>query len=202
MTIALIIPGLNSSGPDHWQTWFEHQIGDTIRVIQRDWRDASLPDWTSRIRREISRNEGKFLLVGHSFGALAAAQAGQDFSDRIAGALLVAPADPERFEVADVLPAERLDFPTIVVASTTDPWIDFDVAARWAHVWGAEFVSLGAAGHVNAAAGFGPWPEGLALLDRVRRRSVKLAEPAQLDVSAAALPPPPIRLGGEVASRL
>ncbi|HML28972.1 MAG TPA: alpha/beta hydrolase, partial [Hyphomicrobium sp.] len=42
-------------------------------------------------------------------------------------------------------------------------------AERWARAWGADFVNLGAAGHINAEAGFGPWPEALTLLERLRR---------------------------------
>lgn len=171
MTTTLIIPGLKSSGPAHWQTWFEQHIPGTVRVIQRDWHDANLADWSSRVRRDISRTPGRMVLVAHSFGVLAAVQAAHDLDDRIAGALLVAPADPDKFAVADYLPHERLSFPSVVVASTNDPWMTLDGAARWADVWGSDFVNLGDAGHINAESGFGPWPEGLTLLDRLRRAS-------------------------------
>jgi len=176
MSTTLIVPGLHSSGPDHWQTWFEQQIPNSVRVIQRDWKDANLPDWSSRVRREISRNPGLILIAAHSFGALAAVQAAHDHSDRIAGAMLVAPADPEKFGVADNLPAVPLPFPTVVVASTNDPWISFERAAQLAQGWDANLVNLGRAGHVNVEAGFGPWPEGLAILDRLRRSQASEAE--------------------------
>src|SRR5690606_24546177 len=97
MTTTLIIPGLNSSGSAHWQTWFETRIPDAIRVIQADWKRANLPEWASRVRREISRRPGPLLIAAHSFGALAAVQAAEDYRERIVGALLVAPADPEKF---------------------------------------------------------------------------------------------------------
>jgi uncharacterized protein len=169
MSTTLIIPGLKSSGPTHWQTWLERRVAGSVRVAQRDWHDPHLPDWSSRVRREIVRAEGSVFLVGHSFGALAAVQAGSDHADRISGALLVAPADPEHFGVQEFLPTKPLGFPTIVVASTTDPWISAAAAQGWASLWGAEFVNLGAAGHINSEAGFGPWPEGLALLERLHR---------------------------------
>ena len=63
MYTTLIVPGLHSSGPDHWQTWFEQQIPSSVRVIQRDWKDANLPDWASRVRREISRNPGPIFVA-------------------------------------------------------------------------------------------------------------------------------------------
>ena len=166
---TIIIPGIKNSGPTHWQTWLEQRIPGSIRVSQRDWNDAHLPDWASRVRREIARAEGSVYLVGHSFGALAAVQAGSDHAERIAGALLVAPADPELFGVAEFLPRTRLGFPVVLVASTDDPWIEFEKARRWSDLWGADFVSLGEAGHINSASGFGPWPEALQYLERLRK---------------------------------
>ena len=42
MTTTLIIPGLNSSGLGHWQTWFETRLPDAVRVVQSDWKRADL----------------------------------------------------------------------------------------------------------------------------------------------------------------
>jgi uncharacterized protein len=169
MSTTLIVPGLRSSGPTHWQTWLEHRVKGSVRVSQRDWNDAHLPDWSSRVRREISRAGGPVFIAAHSFGALAAVQAAGDRAERIAGLLLVAPADPEHFGVAEFLPTKRLTFPVIVVASRNDRWMSFEAAESWAKLWGADLVDLGAAGHINSEAGFGPWPEALALLERLRR---------------------------------
>jgi hypothetical protein len=169
MPTTLIIPGLKSSGPTHWQTWLERRTAGSLRVKQRDWNDPHLPEWSSRVRSEIARATGPLFIVAHSFGALAAAQAASDHAERITGALLVAPADPDNFGVAEFLPTKPLGFPTIVVASTNDPWMPFERAERWSRLWRAEFINLGAAGHINAEAGFGPWPEALALLERLRR---------------------------------
>jgi predicted alpha/beta hydrolase family esterase len=171
MPTTLIVPGLKSSGPMHWQTWLEHRVAGSLRVSQRDWNDPHLPDWSSRVRREIARATGSIFIVAHSFGALAAVQAASDHTERIGGVLLVAPADPDRFGIAEFLPSKPLGFPAIVVASTNDPWMMFERAAHWARLWKADLVSLGDAGHINADAGFGPWPEALALLERLRRAS-------------------------------
>jgi predicted alpha/beta hydrolase family esterase len=169
MSTTLIIPGLRSSGPAHWQTWLERRVSGSIRVAQRDWNDPHLPDWSARVRRAIVRAPGPIFITAHSFGVLAAVQAASDHAERISGALLVAPADPEHFGVSEFLPTMRLAFPTIVVASTTDPWMSIDAAQHWARVWGGDLINLGAAGHINSEAGFGPWPDGLALLERLRR---------------------------------
>jgi hypothetical protein len=169
MSTTLIVPGLKSSGPTHWQTWLQGRLTGSVRVNQRDWNDPHLPDWAGRVRREVVRANGPVFLVAHSFGALAAVQAAGDHADKVAGALLVAPADPESFGIAEFLPTKALGFPVIVVASTNDPWMNFDETARWARRWKADLVNLGEAGHINSESGFGPWPEGLALLERLRR---------------------------------
>ena len=155
MTTTLIIPGLYSSGPGHWQTWFEEQIPGTVRVIQSDWTKPDLPDWSRRVRRDLLKNPGRHILVGHSFGVLAAVHAAADLSDRIDAALLVAPADPDKFGVAALLPQDPLPFSAVVVASSNDPWMNLWSAAGWADRWGADFVNLGEAGHINAESGFG-----------------------------------------------
>lgn len=181
MATTLIIPGLNSSGSAHWQTWFESQIPDAVRVIQADWKRANLVEWSSRVRRDISRNPGPILIAAHSFGALAAVQAAEDYRERIVGALLVAPADPEKFGVTDLLPAGRLGFPATIVASSNDPWLSIERAVALAIRWGANLVDVGEAGHINADSGYGPWPFGLVLLQQLGGRDVATESTAHVE---------------------
>lgn len=168
---TLFVPGLNSSGPLHWQSWLERQVPDAVRVIQSDWKKADLAEWSSRVRREISRQQGKVLIVAHSFGVLAAVQAAEDHREKIAGALLVAPADPAKFGVEDFLPSGPLGFAATLVGSTNDPWMSIESATRWSARWNAELVNIGQAGHINAESGYGAWPGGLKLLERLARKS-------------------------------
>ena len=169
MTTTLVVPGLHGSEPEHWQTWFETRVRGCVRVHQADWRRPDLVTWAQPIRREIARAAGPVWIVAHSFGCLAAAQAGWDASERIAGAILVAPADPVHFGVADLIPGGDVGFPSIVVASRNDPWISFSRAAHLADRWGSDFLDLGRAGHINVAAGYGPWPGGLGIFELLRR---------------------------------
>jgi hypothetical protein len=147
----------------------ERQVPSALRVVQRDWRRANLFEWTQRVQRDIRRQSGTLVVVAHSFGALAAVRAAFDEPDRIGGLLLVAPADPELFDISYAMPKTVAPFPVVLAASRTDPWIAFDAARGWAKAWGAQFVNLGDAGHVNVASGHGAWPEGLALHDRLIR---------------------------------
>jgi predicted alpha/beta hydrolase family esterase len=68
------------------------------------------------------------------------------------------------------IPLVRLPFPSIVVASTDDPFVSLDRAAAFAAAWGSRLVTIERAGHINADAGFGPWPEGRALLAELTGR--------------------------------
>ena len=147
MTSALIIPGLFSSGAGHWQTWFEEQIPGTVRVIQSDWTSRTYPIGRVAFAGTILKSRPHLLVV--TLGVLAAVDAATDFSDQIDAALLVAPAGPDRFGVAAMLPQDPLPFSAVVVASSNDPWMDLWSAAGWADRWGADFVIFGEAGHIT-----------------------------------------------------
>lgn len=183
MAEILIVPGRGNSGPGHWQTWLEGELAASRRIEQDDWDAPWLLDWMVRLRDGIDAAPGPALLVAHSFGCLAAVAAGLARPERVAGALLVAPADPWRFGIPDVLLEEPLPFPSILVASENDPWMSLAGARRWAGLWGSRLVSLGEAGHINGDSGYGPWPQALALLDELDRQA---ATPTAADHRAGA----------------
>jgi hypothetical protein len=95
---------------------------------------------------------------------------------RIRGALLVAPSDPEAASFPSgptgfaPMPLVRLPFPSVVVASSNDPFVTVVRAQTFARAWGSEFVMIRNAGHINTASGLGDWPEGLALLHKLCER--------------------------------
>jgi predicted alpha/beta hydrolase family esterase len=84
--------------------------------------------------------------------------------------LLVAPADPDRFGIDEQLPRHALGVPATLVASSNDPWLRLTSAGQLATRWRARFVAYAGAGHINAESGYGPWPEGLALLAQLERQ--------------------------------
>lgn len=171
MSTVLIVPGLHGSGPTHWQSWFEQQLPGARRVVQDDWERPCLSDWAKRVGEIVDSEPEPVWIVAHSFGCLASVTAAFVRPERIRGALLVAPADPQRFHEPAALLEERLAFPSLVVASTNDPWVRADVAAHWAGQWGSEHLNIGPAGHINVDAGFGPWPQGLELFNQLRQRA-------------------------------
>lgn len=188
MATTLIIPGRNGSGAGHWQSWLETRLPDARRVAGIDWDQPAIHAWAGAIVREIDHAAGEVWLVAHSFGALAALLAGGRRGNRIAGAMLVAPADPELFteagfqdwtddattrspSVARLLPHEALPYPALLVLSSNDPWLRVTTGLTWASRWGARVVQTGPLGHLNEGSGHGPWPEGLALFQRFRNAS-------------------------------
>lgn len=133
--------------------------------------------WVTKLDQAIRATRAPVVLAAHSLGCLAvawwAALSPQPFGWPVAGALLVAPADVDRADAHPDLkafapsPRQLLPFPSIVVASTDDPWIDLAQAHNLADAWGSHVIDAGAQGHLNAASGIGWWSEGQALLDRV-----------------------------------
>ena len=83
-------------------------------------------------------------------------------SRSVRGALLVAPSDTEASSYPvglsgwDPMPLAALPFPSIVVASSDDPFVTLERAAAFAEAWGSRFVLIGAAGHINSASSLGP----------------------------------------------
>jgi len=170
-TPVLIVPGLHDSGPGHWQTLWQAQHPSFVRVFQDDFATPALGRWSTTIARAIDACDLPPIVVAHSFGCLATAHAVSHRQCMLAGALLVAPADPDRFNVASRLPPRRLPFPSTVVGSTNDPWIKLVRAGALAANWASRFVGYVDAGHINAESGHGAWPAGMALLRDIAERA-------------------------------
>jgi len=174
MTNYLIVPGLNNSGRDHWQSYFEKSGNNFHRIIQEEWEVPVRNDWVETIDREVSvYDPTSVVLIGHSLGCAAIASWANEYRKKIKGALLVAPSDIEtahyNFPIVgfDPMPINKINFKTIVVASTNDHWVSIERAKFFAEKWGSEFISIGDAGHINSESGYGEWKEGLEILKRL-----------------------------------
>jgi predicted alpha/beta hydrolase family esterase len=168
---VIIVPGLHDSSPGHWQSrWHARQPG-FARVRQDDWEHPHLPSWAARLDQVRRSDPRPKLLVAHSFGCLTAVHSIARDPSNVAGALLVAPADPDKFGVASLLPALALPCPSLLVASANDPWMRPEAARAWAARWDSELVEAGPLGHINAESGLGHWPAGAALLHRLAERA-------------------------------
>jgi len=167
----LLLPGWQNSGPGHWQSLWQDQFGYT-RVEQHDWLRPLRGDWIARLEDVVLSVDSPVVLVAHSLGCqlvTAWAQISKN-TQRVQGALLVAPGDAERDALRALLPSwsplvlNKLPFKSTLVVSSDDPYCTPARAARFASAWGSALVAIGAAGHINADSGLGDWPQGQALL--------------------------------------
>lgn len=179
----LFVPGLRDHVADHWQTHAAAAIAGSVTVeplradrLRRAARVAALDATLAAI-------EGDVIIAAHSAGAIMVAHWAEKPTRSIRGALLVTPADlenplPEGYpSLPDIeangwlpIPRKKLPFPAIVVASRNDPLASFERLEAMAAAWGAELYDAGNVGHLNPAAGFGPWPGATPLLERLADR--------------------------------
>ena len=167
----LILPGWQNSGPEHWQSRWERDLGYQ-RVEQHDWMRPLRGDWIARLEDVVLSCDAPTVLVAHSLGCLlvAAWASHSRNTHRVKAALLVAPGDAEREALRPVLtswspvPLNTLPSPSVLVGSQYDPYCSLDRARTFAHAWGSTFLDAGPMGHLNAESGLGDWPAGTALL--------------------------------------
>jgi uncharacterized protein len=172
----LIIPGWSGSGDDHWQTRWARNLRTARTVEQADWLNPRRDAWVEALQDAVAASHRRVVLVAHSLGVAVVAHTAAHLPERVAGAYLVAPADVDEARSWPVteghtfpveasgfapLPKHPLRFPSLLVVSSNDPYCSLDRARVLAKDWGSTLVEAGAAGHINSAAGFGPWPDGL-----------------------------------------
>lgn len=190
MTPLIIIPGWRDSGPGHWQSLWAEQLAGAVRVTQVDWITPSRKAWVASITHTILEQDSPVVVVAHSLGCIATTHLPPEATERIKGALLVAPADPERRGIlADFAPVpyQPLPYRSIIVASSNDPYCPIRTAGAYARSWNSELVRLQAAGHINIESGFGDWPLGLALLQSLTGAPLPLNSPVSNPISTSYL---------------
>jgi len=173
---VLVLSGLWNSGPQHWQTHWERKYPAWRRVAHRDWNNPQRDEWVAELDGAIAHSEGRPILLAHSLGCMLVAQWALCGSPlKIAGAMLVAPSDVEApsypIDANEFVPVPLapLPFPSIVVASSNDPYASVERSRAFARGWGSKLVEIGDAGHINGDSGHGPWPEGEQLLEEFCR---------------------------------
>lgn len=182
----IIVPGWKNSGPEHWQSRWASILPHAVRVEQRDWENPSPSEWISTLAAQVDQARSPVLLIAHSLGCLISASLPVPLRAKVAGALLVAPADVERLDAPACLRAfapisrQSLPFQSVVVASDDDPYCRLERARAFAQDWGSRVVVLSGAGHINADSGLADWPQGLKIFGALRRRaSWRIPTPAK-----------------------
>jgi uncharacterized protein len=167
-TTILIVPGLNGSGPGHWQRRWHEKLSTSVLVEQEDWSAACIKAWSRKILAPVEHSTKPVVVVAHSMGVLAALHALKNASSKIAAAFLVAPPDQAALqELPSIDPSfltlqrRALPFPSVLISSNSDPYCSLKSAQNYAAEWGIALIDAGDAGHINVESGHGPWPEGL-----------------------------------------
>jgi predicted alpha/beta hydrolase family esterase len=171
----LIVPGLGDSTTGHWQdNWLQH-FPNTKKVVQDNWNQPKLQDWLINLDATIKSIETPVVIVAHSLAvSLVAHWSQQNDTEKIIGALLVAPADvesaehtPEEIWNFAPIPLSKLNYPSIVITSSNDPYISVERAEFLSQKWGSKFYNVGPKGHLNFASQLGLWEEGQEILERL-----------------------------------
>lgn len=172
--LILIVPGINNSNPQHWQSRWEAQCIDCRRVDLGMWDDPHRNIWVNKLNLAIHQAERPVVLVAHSLGCLAVAWWAEfeqpTYGNPVVGALLVAPPDVDRPGTDPRLarfgscPRQPLPFPSFLAASQNDDYCVLRTAQMLAGDWGCRFAFAGAVGHINADSGLGDWHFGKKLL--------------------------------------
>ncbi|MFC4525765.1 alpha/beta hydrolase [Dyella halodurans] len=177
----LFVPGLRDHVAEHWQTLLEAKLPGSRSVPPLQHDKLSLAARVAALDETLADIDGPVILVAHSAGVLITVHWAQRQHRPIHSALLAAPADlespmPAGYPTMEALsdngwlpvPRGRLPFPSTLASSSTDPLCSAQRAAGLADAWGSRLVELGDVGHLNPAAGYGPWPLAETLIDSLR----------------------------------
>lgn len=180
---VLIVPGLRDHVAEHWQTHLEARLSKVYTVAPLQTDKLNCAKRVQAIEEQLKKIDGPVILVAHSAGVLMTIHWAALHQHNIQGALLVTPPDlaetwpanyptPEalRQEGWTPLPMKALPFPSVVVASRNDPLASYVAVADMAKNWGSQLLDMGEVGHMNPAAGFGPWSQAEQLIQQLDRQ--------------------------------
>jgi len=154
---ALIIPDINNSDANHWQSIWEHNIPRSRRILMHDWKTTDWVKWRNSIIASLINIDEPVVIIAEGFGALAAASVIAEYPEKIIAAFLVDPGDPDEFDLRKKIPKQHLSAPTkIVIRNQTHKR-----AALLAALWSTD---------LSTAPALAPtifWPEGIQALQRL-----------------------------------
>jgi predicted alpha/beta hydrolase family esterase len=160
----IFVPETGPVSPEHWISRWSAKLS-TARLVE-----AGEPQETRRRLVAAAGGSRPTLLIGYSTGAIAVALDAPNLAGAdVRGAFLVAPPSEDALSKLDGgvwpgSPRARLPWPSMLLASRTDPYASARQSRTLAEDWGAEFVDAGEAGRIDAESGHGPWPDGLLKL--------------------------------------
>jgi len=179
----VIVPGLRVHVEEHWQTKLAAKKPNA-KVVPLGRPKHDLAGRVADLQQVISEAGSPVTIVAHSAGVLITVHWAARHDLPVRGALLATPPDgvsplgpeyPSWDELEEngwlPIPRGRLNFPSIVAASTNDTLGDFDRVRSLAQDWGSRLVDIGAVGHLNPASGYGDWSQAESLLEELDAES-------------------------------
>lgn len=186
MTDFIILPGSGGSGETHWQSRWQRANPAMRRFSPANWDLPDFDDWVAALETAVSQATTPPVLIAHSLSCLLVAHWQAASSRQVGGAFLVAVPDPASpaypayaIPFADT-PRDPLRFPSLIVASTDDPYDPHGYAVAKAGQWGSALHMAGPLGHINSDSGLGDWPEGMDLLTGLVRQTERSSQDSSL----------------------
>lgn len=173
-TVAFLA-GVGNSEHEHWQSRWHRSLPGSLWVEQRDWENPIRDEWVAAALAAFRQASSPIVVVAHSLGCLLAAEVLEVAHPDVIGAFLVAVPDADGSNFPRCVQGFRraldlpMPVPSIVIASTNDPYGSLQHAQKVAERWGSELIAVGALGHVNLKSDVGDWPEGRAHFERFIR---------------------------------
>ena len=165
----IFAPDLNGALSDHWQARWTAKLS-TARSLDLEPGVEDHEAWIAAVTHAASGARRPVAFIAHSVGALAVAHAASRIPGvDVRGAFLVAaPSDTMLGTIVanpwPATPRNRLPWPSVLIASRSDPWAPLEHSRELAEAWGSTFVDAGETGHIAAESGLGPWRDGLLRL--------------------------------------
>ena len=170
--MIILVYGYDGSGPGHWQRWLHAELQQReVPVAFPALPDPAAPQkdvWVAVLAESLAAARTPVTFVCHSLGCWAVDHLlSARGTSGVHGALLVAPPSPYLlFEPVESFlpPPRRTDMwapiatRSLVVGSDNDEFTTSDEFGTIARSLGARCHLLHGAGHINVAAGYGPWP--------------------------------------------
>ncbi len=183
--MIVLVYGYEGSGEGHWQRWAAATLrARGVAVAFPELSDPASPRkdvWVAELRAVVNdarRRNDTVTFLCHSLGCWAVDHlVSEDGTAGMHAALLVAPPSPFLvFEPVDSFlpPPRRADAwapiaaRTLLVGSDDDDYAGPDELRDVARALGVPWRILPGAGHINVAAGYGPWPFVMEWLAEVK----------------------------------
>ena len=171
MLNIVFVAGYGNSLGTHWQNAWCNVTTNSYWVEQSDWNDPECDDWVESLNDLLKTLHGPIVLVSHSLGGSTIVEWNKKYSANIVAAFMVAVPDvhsdyfPDAITGYQDLPITKLPFPSMLLASTDDPYASYERAEYFSKQWGSSLINVGSLGHVNVDSNIADWPEGYDLLN-------------------------------------